>query len=246
MRSLWIKMAVFFAGMAVCLQVSPVIADKLVLKDGQVIEGKFISRDDKGVTFEFAGQKVVFENENIKSLDMDFAAPPTAQKDGAKKTDKLTVPAGTAFIVRTSEVIDSRKQKTGHKFTCALEADLVVDGVVAAPKGATVYGVLAEAKKSGRLAGQSEMTLVFTDIMLNNQMKPIKTSSVKAVSGKTGKQTVGRTARAAAIGGLIDGSSGAKTGAKVGVGASILTQGSQVHIPAGTMLETSFAAPFTP
>lgn len=246
MRTHWIKIVFLFAVAAVFFQAAPVFADTLTLKDGQVLKGKFISRDAEGVTFELGGQQLMFKNENIKSLDMDFAGAPAGKKDDGAKKGKVTVPAGTAFIVRTKEVIDSRKQKTGHKFTCTLEADLVVDGVVAAPRGATVYGALAQAKKSGRLAGQSEMTLVFTDIMINNQMKPIKTSMVTAVSERTGKQTVGRTARAAAIGGLIDGSSGAKTGAKVGAGVSLLTRGSQVHIPAGTMLETSFSAPFTP
>jgi hypothetical protein len=75
---------------------------------------------------------------------------------------------------------------------------------------------------------------------------PIRTSAVKAVSENTGKQTVGRTARAAAVGGLIDGSSGAKTGAKVGLGASILTSGSQVYIPRGTLLEYTLGAEFRP
>ena len=77
--------------------------------------------------------------------------------------------------------------------------------------------------------------------MINNQLVPIRTSAVKAVSEETGKSTVGRTTRAAAIGGLIDGSSGAKTGAKVGAGASLLTSGSQVYIPRGTLLEYTLA-----
>jgi hypothetical protein len=66
------------------------------------------------------------------------------------------------------------------------------------------------------------------------------------VTENTAKKTVGTTARAAAVGGLIDGKSGARTGAKVGVGVSVLTSGNQINIPAGTMLEISLAAPFTP
>ena len=58
-----------------------------------------------------------------------------------------------------------------------------------------------------------------------------------------GRNTVGRTARAAAIGGLIDGSDGARTGAKVGLGASILTRGESLQVPAGTLLETQLRTP---
>lgn len=45
-------------------------------------------------------------------------------------------------------------------------------------------------------------------------------------------------AGAPVIGGLVDGSDGARTGAKVGAGAAILTKGEQINIPAGTIMET--------
>jgi len=103
--------------------------------------------------------------------------------------------------------------------TCASRRDFIrtvaiaagTGGVVVAPRGSTVFGVLAEAKKSGRLAGKSELTTVLTDIMINNQLVPIATSGVK-----------------------------------VGVGASILTSGSQVYIPRGTLLEYTLGAELRP
>jgi len=145
-----------------------------------------------------------------------------------------------------AEDLDSKRHKTGHKFTAQLEGDLVAGGVVVAPKGSTVYGVLVDAKKSGRVAGRSELTTTLNNIMINNQLVPILTSGVKAISESTGKKTVGRAARGAAVGGLIDGSSGAKTGAKVGAGVSILTGGSQVYIPRGTLLEYTLGAELRP
>jgi len=44
---------------------------------------------------------------------------------------------------------------------------------------------------------------------------------------------------------LVDGSSGAKTGAKVGLGASILTGGQSINVPAGTLLETALRTPLS-
>lgn len=44
---------------------------------------------------------------------------------------------------------------------------------------------------------------------------------------------------------VVDGSSGAKTGAKVGVGASLLTGGESINVPAGTLLETALRTPLT-
>ena len=52
-------------------------------------------------------------------------------------------------------------------------------------------------------------------------------------------------AGAAAIGGLVKGSRGAKSSAKAGVGVFILTGGNIINIPAGTLVETQFRTPFT-
>ena len=250
--------------LVVCVFTSgQVMADTLILNDGQQIKGTFVGRTADAVKFEVGGQVMEFKNTNVKSVEFGAAPAATPTETPAQQpaeapspapaetappaaSAKVTVPAGTRIMVRTNASIDSRQHKTGYKFTAKLEADLVAEGVVVAPKGSNIYGQLVAAQKSRRLAGKSEMTITFTDLMVNNQLKPISTSQVKAVSDETAKKTVGTTARAAAVGGLIDGKSGARTGAKVGVGASILTSGSQINIPAGTMLEISLAAPFTP
>ena len=93
--------------------------------------------------------------------------------------------------------------------------------------------------------GSSELVLSFTEILIDEQMVDIETASLQAVTDNTAKNSVGKTARAAAIGGLIDGSSGARTGAKVGLGASIITSGNSINIPAGSLLETQLTAPLT-
>ncbi len=162
-----------------------------------------------------------------------------------KAPASVTVHAGTHLMVKLDSALDSRQHKAGHKFTASIEGDLVVNGTVVAPHGSKVYGQLADSKKSGRLAGRSEMQIGLTHIMINNQLKPIVTSGVKAVTDSTAKNTIGTTARGAAIGGLAKGSKGARTGAKVGAGVSILTSGNQINIPMGTLLDFTLATPLT-
>jgi len=211
-------------------------ADTITLTDGQVLNGKVISQDDGKVVFELAGQQLEFSQDKIQSLQID---KPQAQGD------ELIVPAGTRIMVRTLETINSKNSAAGKKFTASLEADLVANGVTVAPRGATVYGVITDANQSGRLAGKSSLTFTFTDIMIDNQLHAIKTSAAQAVTEGTGKSTVGRTARLAAIGGLANGSKGAKDGAKVGAGISLLTRGNTVNIPNNTLLEFNLTAPFS-
>jgi hypothetical protein len=58
---------------------------------------------------------------------------------------RVTVPAGTRILIRTTDSIDSNKQKAGYRFTASLETNLQANSVVVAPRGTTVYGQLASA-----------------------------------------------------------------------------------------------------
>jgi hypothetical protein len=157
----------------------------------------------------------------------------------------VTVPAGTGFLVRTTQTLSTDNVSSGHRFTARLEADLVADGVVVAPRGSTVYGVVTQAKKSGRMAGSANLSFTLTDIMINNQLRPVVTSEVSGASANTAGKTAGTTARAAAIGGLVSGSSGAKDGAKIGLGVSLLTRGNSASVPSGSILDFRLLQPFS-
>jgi hypothetical protein len=159
----------------------------------------------------------------------------------------VTAPAGTHLMVQMTQTINSRQHSVGQQFTAVLEGDMVVNGTVIAPHGTRVYGRLIQAKQAGRVAGRSAMTIELTQMLINNQRKPIQTSNVQAVaSSGSARNTAGRTARGAAAGGIIGGRNGARTGAKVGAGVSVLTRGKSINIPAGTLLDFTLAAPFTP
>ena len=161
--------------------------------------------------------------------------------------DTVTAPAGTHLMVQMTQSINSRQHRVGHQFTARLEGDMVVNGTVVAPHGTRVYGRLIQARQAGRVAGRAEMTIELTQMLINNQRKPIQTSNVQAVaSSGSARNTAGRTARGAAVGGIVGGRSGARTGARVGAGVSVLTRGQSINIPAGTLLDFTLAAPFTP
>jgi hypothetical protein len=157
----------------------------------------------------------------------------------------VTVPAGTSFLVRTTQTLSTDTVSSGHRFTARLEADLVADGTVVATRGSTVYGVVTQAKRSGRMVGTSSIAFTLTDIMINNQLRPIVTSEVAGESANTAGKTAGTTARGAAIGGLIGGSSGAKDGAKVGLGVSLLSRGNSASVPSGSLLDFRLMQPFS-
>jgi hypothetical protein len=220
---------------------SSLSADTLELVSGTLLEGNFVGYSNKMVMFDTGGDiqalprsevVAIFLTEGVATRQAVMASPNT-----------VTLPVGTRLVVRMADSVDTKQHGAGHRFRGQLESALVIDGVTVAPRGAFLYGQILDAQSARRIAGSAELALVFTDIMLDDQLYPIETAVLSAQTSNEAGRTVGRTARAAAVGGLIGGSSGAKTGAKVGVGASILTSGASISVPAGTMVETEIRTP---
>jgi len=229
------------------------MANTLELVTGQKIEGTFVGRSENRVQFEINGVVATYEAKDVKNVAFSASAAAPKQTPAppapapAAKPAVVSVPAGTLLMVRTKEALDSSRHRAGHRFTASLEEDLVVSGTKVAPRGSNVYGQLSQDKQAGRLAGKSELTLVFTGLMIQNQIRPIRSGEVKAVTESgSGRDTLGKVARGAVIGGLIDGSDGARTGAKVGLGVAVLTRGDTLNIPAGTLLQVPLAEQFKP
>jgi hypothetical protein len=166
---------------------------------------------------------------------------------------KVTVPAGTRILVRMIDSVDSSKQQAGYRFTASLETNLQADDAVAAPRGTTVYGRLANAESAGRMSGGSNLTLELTDIVINGTAHPLMTSTYEVRAEGKGKKTarriVGGTGLGALIGGIAGGGTGAAIGAVAGAAtgtvASAATEGKQVSVPSESLLEFRLAAPLT-
>ena len=165
-----------------------------------------------------------------------------------------TVPAGTHLLIRMIDGVDSQTNHVGDRFRASLESDLVVDGVVLAPKGTDIYGRLANAQEAGHLTGKAQLKLELTDISLRGQMQPIVTGDYEVAGKGRGENTAEKTAGGAALGAIIGaiagGGKGAAVGAAVGGGAgatvNIVTSGEQVRVPSETVLDFRLEQPFTP
>ncbi len=223
-------------------------ADNLVLKDGRCFDGLFKSRGAGVVTFDADGILLTVPEPEIRELTFGIRVrcgqllPQSVAVHYQQETGGIVVPTGTIFRVRLQDSIDSSR----HRFTAILEADVVVDGVVAIPRGALVYGQLLNAEQACHVLGTSCVTLAFTGVMVNNQIKPMRTGWVEMCNGRsTGQHMLHRTVSGALIGGLVNGRKGARTGAAIGFGFSFLIPGDRLLIPAGTLLDVGLASPFT-
>jgi len=257
-RSLLLLLGVFVLALSAS-------ADTLELKDRRVVNGKYMGGTQENVRFLVNGKIELYPVEQIVALtfggeersgDKPSAGPlagVTSSGQPSGSGPSVTIPAGTRILVRMIDGVDSAKNKIGDKFHASLEEDLAVRDTVVAPKGADVYGRLAEAQEAGHIAGKSQLKLELTDLMINGRSQPIVTGDYE-VSGKSrGKQSAERIGGGAALGAVIGaiagGGKGAAIGAGVGAGAGtavqVLTRGEQVRVPSETMLEFRIDQPFT-
>ena len=163
----------------------------------------------------------------------------------AQKPRRVTLPAGTRILIRTTDSVDSKNQKTGARFTATLETSLKANNVVVARRGTTVYGRLASAKSAGKFKGSSQLILELTDLVINETAYPIITSTVEMKGSGEGKKTtrkvLGGTGLGALIGGIAGGGKGvaigAVSGAAAGTAVSATKKGEQVGVPSESLLE---------
>jgi len=242
-------------------------ADTLQLKDGRAIQGKFLGGTQASVQFEANGKIDLYNVDQVISITftgapsassaMPAAAPAPAAgapvTSAARRSYGVTVPAGTYLLVRMIDSVDSDKNHLGDRFRASLEQALTVDGVVVAPKGADVYGRLAEAKEAGHFEGKSQLKLELTDLLINNRLQPIMSGDYDVSGSSRGSNTAKKVGVGAlagtVIGAIAGGGKGAAIGAGVGAGAGaavqVMTKGEQVHVPSETLLDFRIEQPFT-
>jgi len=135
--------------------------------------------------------------------------------------------------------INSTQHTQGYRFKMKLENNLLSrDSKIVAPKGSDLYALVVESQQARRLVGESKMIITLNAISINGKKIDITTNNINILAPqKQARNTLGKVARGAAIGALINGRDGANDGAKVGLGAAILTRGRATGIASGSLLE---------
>jgi hypothetical protein len=221
-------------------------ADTLQMKDGRVIQGRFLGGTQASVQFETNGKIELYGVDDIISVTFTSAppastpppaaaaapsAPPVPEtpppapiapqappQTAAARMNNITVPAGTDLLIRMIDSVDSDKNHIGDRFRASLEQDFVVDGTVIAPKGTDVYGRLSEAKEAGHIQGKSQLKLELTEILIRNRLQPIMTGDYEVSGSSRGSDTAKKVGIGAVAGTVIGAIAGGGKGAAIGAG----------------------------
>jgi hypothetical protein len=255
-----ITLGLFIAGVAA--------ADTLELKNGKVVQGKYLGGTQAVLRFEVNGEVQTFSTNDVVALTftgrsgstapvaapapMVAPAPAPAPASNAAGGD-ITIPAGQSLLVRMVDGVDSEKNHVGDAFHASLETDLTIGDTVVARKGTDVYGRLANAQKSGTFTGKSELELELTRLVIDGRDYPVVSSDYslkgKSQGASTAKKVGGVAAVGAIIGAIAGGGKGAAIGAAAGgatgAGVQVLTKGQQVKVPSETLLEFRLQQPVT-
>ena len=197
---------------------------------------------------------------------------PAAHAGAPPQGNWISVPAGTRILIRVSESLSSANQRVGARFTGQLETNLMAQGIVAAPRGATVHGQIGAARHSsrrlrrhhlavdqvvsaqaaGRMAGGSDLALELTDIVVNDTAHPIVTNTYQLQGQGQGGRTARSVATGAGLGTVIGAIAGGGRGAVIGAagGGALGTAraaggggGQQANFAQGSLLEFRLQQP---
>ena len=184
----------------------------------------------------------------------NYAAQPEAAPRAERVKAELkpvVLPAGTVLTVRMGDRVGSKISQPGQSFSATLAQPVEVEGKTVIPAGASVSGVVADAKPLGRFKGGAALELKLTSISIHGTDRPIETSALTRTGKGKGKRTAvlagGGAGLGALIGGLAGGGKGAAIGALAGAGAgtggAAFTGNKDIVIPAESALGFTLSQP---
>lgn len=235
-------------------------ADVLELKDGSVLNGRFLGSSAQTMRFRMGTVEMEFPVTDVLALTLASvpepapaapavvatppATPPPAATPRPATPATITVPAGINLLVRMSDTVSSRNS-AARRFGGRLDSDLRVDGVLVAPAGTRVFGRVEEARQAGRMTGSSHLELGLNEIEIGGTRFSILTSDFRVRTANAAGGTVRNTAVGTGIGAAFGGSRGAGRGAAVGAGASALSQSDAATVRKGELIEFRLLEPLT-
>lgn len=165
----------------------------------------------------------------------------------------VAVPAGTIVQLRLDQGIDSKHAQIGGSFSGTVLRDVVANGFVAVPRGASVQGIVVDATSGGAIKGRASLALQLTQVTLGGRVYPLTSTiwghdgpdkTVRTVDSALGLGVVG-----AIIGGVAGGGTGAAIGAgaggAAGIGASAASGNGQVFLPPESVITFQFTQSVT-
>jgi hypothetical protein len=165
----------------------------------------------------------------------------------------VTIAAGDSLPVRVTQTLDSATTQQGETFSGVVASDIVVDGLVAIPAGATVSGQVDEVHEAAHFKGAALLTVSLNSMTRRGDRIALTTDPYTVEGKGRGKNTLEKSGVGAVggaiLGGIFGGGKGAAIGAAAGggtgAGVNGVTRGQQVQILSETVVRFRLTNPIT-
>jgi hypothetical protein len=138
--------------------------------------------------------------------------------------------AGTHIVGALQSTVDTGRSRRGDKVALRTLEDIRVHEMTVVPAGATVHGEITHVDPTGRMAGGAELTIRFTELVMQGGTSYAISVVPMRLEGKG-------EAKESAI------EVGAAAGATVGATIAVATKGDQIVLPAGQKMSVSLRDP---
>jgi hypothetical protein len=170
---------------------------------------------------------------SASNVSPEYAPPPFSgantqqrapqQSAQQQQPEPLTIAAGSSVTVRLQQSLSSASAVPGERFEATIDEPVTTQNQIVIPVGATVYGHVVSARRSGRLRHPGEISLTLDSVVVDQQTIPLATSHVVASGGSHKKRNLawigGGSGGGALIGALAAGGKGALIGGGIGAAA---------------------------
>jgi hypothetical protein len=176
----------------------------------------------------------------IRSVRDDLRSHRPQVREGAR-----SVEVGTTLSVRLLDSLGSQTSEPGDSFRGSVAEPVTVGGDIAIPAGAVVEGTVETVERPrSRTDRSSRLVLAFRSVSIDGESFPLDATVVDASEdletgiGDEVAKIGGSAGIGAVLGAVLGGDEGAVIGGVIGGAGAILgTEGKDVFLPRGTVLE---------
>lgn len=172
-------------------------ADTLELKDGRLVEGKFMGGTQRTIRFQTDNKIVVYRvsdvlaltfSSKVSSLATPTPRPPvtavTSSPTPLSDRNKIVLPPGTSLSVSMLDTVNLRSSKEEDWFSGMLTENIVVKGATVVPKNTKVHGQVVEVQQN---RSEARLAIELRELEMNGKIIPVSTRPYVA---KTKTQTL--------------------------------------------------------
>jgi hypothetical protein len=189
----------------------------------------------------------------------EYQSPPARQPAGRVYDDRpveaprtqttaSAIPVGQEIDVRLQSTLSSDNAQVEQRFEATTVVDLYRGSEVLIPAGSLLRGVVSSVQRATRTDRRGSLTLSFDQVTVRGRSYPMRGTVTEALESEGIKGEAGRIGAGAGVGAIIGGILGGVRGALLGVligggGTIAATEGTDVTLPAGTLLRVRLDSP---